>query len=53
MQRDFIYFLDLGRESDLNIGTTWEYNSLAAGDCVLTNDCVDCALQVGDEIVIA
>ena len=33
-----ISFLDLERETDIELGTSWPYQDLAADECVLTND---------------
>lgn len=49
----FVYFLDIQREAEINVGVDWPYPDLKAGECVLTKDYQSAnGLSVGDEIYV-
>lgn len=48
-----LYHLDLKRESDIKVGTSWKYNDLKGDQCVLTSDyAADPGVRVGERIAI-
>lgn len=49
----FYYFLDLPKESAINVGTDWPYPDLAPGECLLTEDWKnDYGIEVGETVAM-
>ena len=47
-----IYFYDKELEKDINVGTSWPYNSLQPDECILSSDYKDVSsIRKGDKVV--